>query len=165
MSAASYLTTLHSIPFRRAWDDSVKELELLEVRRVLTDSAAVEKQSSRNDLTGPVLGKQHYAVGGVEFEETVYWRMAFPWPVKDRDFVFARRLRAYGDRASTQLNSGVYALVFGQKSTQHEARPETEDAIRIQEYEAAVVAFPSNEERNPRRAGVKYVAFHYDRSK
>ncbi|OEH74571.1 hypothetical protein cyc_07319 [Cyclospora cayetanensis] len=169
VSAAAYITTLNALPFRLSWDS-----------------------------TGSCKGvpSEVYPIGGSEYEEIIYWRVGLPWPAQDRDFVFARRLRGYKSRKSDGRSNHVHALVCGQVQAEVPEMPPVRDAVRVHTFEAAFIAFPSNDivaapldgeeslsggagsERhapltdgmgapsggNPEKAGVIYVAFHYDKS-
>ncbi|KAL8272772.1 hypothetical protein Esti_003322 [Eimeria stiedai] len=170
LSAAAYLTALNSLPVRTAWDKTAKDVRLLKVTQ-LPAAAAEYSSSSRSGIDTQREGEGAppqdegppavHAAGGPEYEELIYWRVGLPWPAQDRDFVFARRLRAYkrssssgssssGSSSSGSSSSGssssrdVYALVCGQLQLDIPEMPETKDAVRITFFEAAVVAFPEN---------------------
>ncbi|KAL8449256.1 hypothetical protein Emed_003240 [Eimeria media] len=171
LSAAAYLTALNSLPFRTAWDKTAKDVRLLRVTQ-LPPAAAAAAAGDDSSNTGAVDAEREeaggegpqdegppavHAVGGPEYEEIIYWRVGLPWPAQDRDFVFARRLRAYRRSNSSSSNSSnsssssssssrdVYALVCGQLKLDTPEMPETKEAVRIAFFEAAVVAFPENQ--------------------
>ncbi|KAL8455031.1 hypothetical protein Emag_001158 [Eimeria magna] len=183
LSAAAYLTALNSIPLRTAWDKTAKDVRLLKVTQLpppAAAAAAAEDKSSNSSSSSTRRGEASavdsqrevggkgapqdegpptvHAVGGPEYEEIIYWRVGLPWPAQDRDFVFARRLRAYrrsnsnsnssSSRSSSSSSSSsrdVYALVCGQLQLDTPEMPETKEAVRIAFFEAAVVAFPENQ--------------------
>ncbi|CDJ45389.1 hypothetical protein, conserved [Eimeria tenella] len=163
ISAAAYLSTLNSLPLRSSWDSTVKDIQLLQLKQ--TPAAAAPPSSSSSSSGGegeevnqgaptgeggPQRGPQVYPVGGPEYEELIYWRVGLPWPAKDRDFVFARRLRGYriasSSSSSSSSSSRVHALVCGQLQAESDAAPPVSDAVRVTTFEAAIVAFPDNEE-------------------
>ncbi|KAL8438224.1 hypothetical protein ACSSS7_000313 [Eimeria intestinalis] len=204
LSAAAYLTALNSLPLRRAWDKTAKDVRLLQVNQLpppppaaagaaaADDDDDTSSSSSSSSGSGRKTPVAVHAVWGPEYEEIIYWRVGLPWPAQDRDFVFARRLRAYRRSSSSSSSSSrrrgdVYALVCGQLQVDLPELPETKEAVRVAFFEAAVVAFPDDQTGDkkgdtkgdtrgdtsdeaflggdPQKTGVTYIALHYDRSK
>ncbi|CEL94114.1 unnamed protein product [Vitrella brassicaformis CCMP3155] len=88
-----------------------------------------------------------------DLEEVVYWRFKLPWPLQDRDFVFARRFRLYYGRG---------AFVSVQQAVEHPEVPEYTDTMRIREYRSRLVLFAANQEAKVDRPGMEYVLMHFD---
>ncbi|PHJ25803.1 start domain protein, partial [Cystoisospora suis] len=91
-----------------------------------------------------------------DVEEVIYWRVKLPWPLQDRDFVYARRFRLYPEKR---------AIVSVQQATESPYCPEFPQAVRVDKYNSTVVLFADNAEKDLQKKGVVYVVYHFDASK
>lgn len=172
ISAAAYFSALNSLPLRRSWDSTIKDIQLLQLKQATqplpppcgdpaaaahsTSSCGSERRAAEAEqelcvyptaeVRGASGGPQVYPVGGPEYEELIYWRVGLPWPAKDRDFVFARRLRGYKTTTSNSSSNRLHALVCGQLQAESAEAPPSDEAVRVEAFEAAIVAFPDNAE-------------------
>ncbi|KEP67722.1 UNVERIFIED_CONTAM: hypothetical protein HHA_228130 [Hammondia hammondi] len=90
-----------------------------------------------------------------DVEEIIYWRVKLPWPLIDRDFVYARRFRMYPES---------HAIVSVQQATESPQCPEGPQAVRVESYNSTVVLFADNSENDINKKGVSYVVYHFDAS-
>ncbi|KFH12877.1 START domain protein [Toxoplasma gondii VAND] len=90
-----------------------------------------------------------------DVEEIIYWRVKLPWPLIDRDFVYARRFRMYPES---------HAIVSVQQATESPQCPEGPQAVRVESYNSTVVLFADNNENDINKKGVSYVFYHFDAS-
>ncbi|PFH34993.1 hypothetical protein BESB_058800 [Besnoitia besnoiti] len=117
------------------------------------------ESTSHSDSRHPVASSVSSSGSGTQdrnVEEIIYWRVKLPWPLVDRDFVYARRFRVYPD-------SG--AIVSVQQATVSGQCPEGPHAVRVESYNSTVVLFANNQENDLKRRGVSYVIYHFDASK
>ncbi|KAF8819328.1 hypothetical protein IE077_001184 [Cardiosporidium cionae] len=84
-------------------------------------------------------------------EEIVYWRFRLPWPVKGRDFVYSRRIKAMEG-----------AIISVQEAVYHPECPEIPSSVRILDYHSTLVLYPTNPEKNIDQPGVEYILYHCD---
>ncbi|CBZ54096.1 cDNA FLJ30053 fis, clone ADRGL1000144, highly similar to StAR-related lipid transfer protein 7, related [Neospora caninum Liverpool] len=90
-----------------------------------------------------------------DVEEIIYWRVKLPWPLVDRDFVYARRFRTYPES---------HAIVSVQQATESPDCPPGPQAVRVESYNSTVVLFADNDERDINQKGVSFVLYHFDAS-
>lgn len=105
---------------RVQWDTSMSEMEYL----------------TENSSPPSAVGLES---GHPDAEDTLYYRTKWPWPLKDRDYVLARRCRQYDNKR---------ALVFVSRSTEPTTpRPTAKGAIRVENYwcHSTFLAAPTKE--------------------
>lgn len=80
--------------------------------------------------------------------EVVYWATKFPFPLKDRDYVFERAHLM--DKNKITINS---------RSITHNHKPETSKHVRVRKYGSRMVIFP---DKDFHQKGMRYVLTYYD---
>lgn len=118
--------------------------------------ASGQTGEGRRSVDGETGRTWRAAPGGSDFEEVIYWRVKLPWPLQDRDFVYARRFRLYAEKR---------AIVAVQQATESVYCPESPQAVRVDRYNSTVVLFADNPEKDLEKKGVAYVVYHFDASK
>uniref|UniRef100_A0A0G4HQ42 START domain-containing protein n=1 Tax=Chromera velia CCMP2878 TaxID=1169474 RepID=A0A0G4HQ42_9ALVE len=147
VSVTTYNYSINNYEFRATWDAYVVSVGAFETQGVYTLES------------GGVLP--------LPLEDLVYYRMKLPWPLKDRDFVYARRLLSVppsssGNPGKDEDQSAAPAMVSMQKSIQHPEKPEIDDCLRILHYRSNMVLFATNEEKRLDKPGMAYVFYHFD---
>ena len=128
ISPRSFLTAQFDPLLRRHWDITCKEMQ----------TEGVDKIS-------------HLIKGEKESCDQIYYRTRWPWPLKDRDYVLARRVRHFNDKN---------ALVLISKSTDSKSYPKVDNVIRVDRYWCQSVVFATKGSVD--KQGMKFVTFFCD---
>jgi hypothetical protein len=128
---------------REVWDTSMSEMEyidsvarrpnspppLLQCRAGASSNTKAKRSAeasplSKNDQQQQV--DSGLEAGDAAAADTLYYRTKWPWPLKDRDYILARRCRQYDEQQ---------ALVFVSRSTQLDTpRPAAKGTLRVENY-------------------------------
>ena len=93
---------------RKAWDKTMQDMETDESNPLSLDKYVIE--------------------GNDDSEDTLYYRTKWPWPLKDRDYTLARRVRF-------RMEKDKEAIIFVSKATENgPSVPLKDGAIRVDNY-------------------------------
>ncbi|CEM02126.1 unnamed protein product [Vitrella brassicaformis CCMP3155] len=140
ISVVDYNITTGDLDFRRSWDDNI---DTVRVVQSLTCDTADEEEEVDVDVD-------------LDVEETIYWRFKLPWPLQDRDFVYARRFRRY------HCQDGDDALVSVSQAVTREDCPEIGGVVRIRTFKSHLVLFTRHKSGSIDQPGMDYVMYHFD---
>jgi hypothetical protein len=99
ISAKSFFQAQVIKKFRKLWDTSTKEMS-----EGIIDIVPQEPKTNSNNSTPNLFAAQL-----TNTSDAIYFRSKWPWPLKDRDYVLARRCKVFDDDN---------AVVFASKSCQ-----------------------------------------------
>ena len=110
---------------RDVWDTSMSAMECL-LKPPRPSSPLLHCRAGSSSSSSSHGSAQGLESGHAAAEDRLYYRTKWPWPLKDREYVLARRCRQYDQQR---------ALVFVSRSTELEtARPIAKGAIRVENY-------------------------------
>mmetsp|Transcript_42288 Transcript_42288/g.106665 ORF Transcript_42288/g.106665 Transcript_42288/m.106665 type:complete len:270 (-) Transcript_42288:78-887(-) len=157
-SAERLCAVLTDLEYKRDWDDLCGSTFVIECA-LLDGSDATGGRALPTPESTESTDARSCTDATASRHELIYAEVKFPWPLTNRDYVYARRVLGLDAHGAVQRHSegkAAHSFAILSGACTHEAHPESSKAVRVLLFRSWILVRPSAS------GGAEYFSLYYD---